>query len=31
MKWVGHTNLKVTAGYSHFPDDYQQEIVNKLK
>jgi integrase len=29
-KWVGHTNLKTTSRYSHFPSDYRKEIVAKL-
>ncbi len=29
-KWVGHTNLKTTSRYTHFPTEYRQEIVSRL-
>jgi integrase len=29
-KWVGHTDLRTTARYSHFPSEYRKEVVSKL-
>ena len=29
-KWVGHTSLKTTSKYTHFPAEYRQEVVSKL-
>jgi len=29
-EWVGHTSLKTTSLYSHFPGEYRQEVVSKL-
>lgn len=30
-EWAGHTSLKITSGYTHFDDDYRQEIIKSLK
>jgi integrase len=29
-KWVGHTSLKTTPRYTHFPAEYRQKVVSEL-
>ncbi len=29
-KWVGHTSLKTTSNYTHFPTEYGQKVVSEL-
>ncbi len=29
-KWVGHTSLKTTSRYTHFPPEYRRKVVSEL-
>jgi integrase len=29
-KWVGHTSLKTTSKYTHFPTEYRRKVVSEL-
>jgi hypothetical protein len=27
-EWIGHSNLRITADYTHFTDDFRQKIAS---
>ena len=29
-QWVGHTSLKTTSKYTHFPPEYRRKVVSEL-
>ena len=30
LKWVGHVNLKITAGYTHFDEDFRKKTIERV-
>ena len=30
LKWVGHVNLKIIAGYTHFVEGFRKEIIERV-
>jgi integrase len=30
LKWVGHSNLRTTSDYTHFQDDFRQQIASQV-
>jgi len=30
LKWVGHVNLKITGGYTHFDEDFRKKTIERV-